>query len=235
MSLERRGVHVMWARIWTRFAVGTVVFAALLFGAAGTLEWLAAWLYLVLLFGDSLLMTVALARRDPALIEERMKPLIQRDQPLWDRILIAVLAVSWLCWIVLIGLDAVRFGWSSMPLWLQWIGGAGIVLALWIWYRTFLENTYATAVVRIQTERGHRVVSTGPYAVVRHPLYASALIFFVSTGLALGSWLGVAGAIWMSAILVVRTSLEDRELQRGLDGYSEYAGQVRYRLIPLVW
>ena len=112
-------------KVWIGFARGILISAVPLFGAAGTLRWPAAWAYLVLIFGPGLLITHDLAKRDPALLEERMKPVIQKDQPLWDRILIATLLALWLGWFVLMGLDA-RYGWSAMPVWLQIAAGACI-------------------------------------------------------------------------------------------------------------
>ena len=96
-------------------------------------------------------------------------------------------------------------------------------------------NPFLAAVVRIQTERGQRVISTGPYATVRHPLYAAVLIYLPANALLLGSWYGLAVSFVLSIGIVFRTAMEDRELQRGLEGYAEYAARVRYRLIPLVW
>jgi protein-S-isoprenylcysteine O-methyltransferase Ste14 len=101
--------------------------------------------------------------------------------------------------------------------------------------RVSRENTFLAAVVRIQTERGHRVISTGPYATVRHPLYAAMLIYFPANALLLGSWYGLAASFVLSGCLVLRTVMEDRELLRGLEGYPDYAARVRYRLIPFVW
>jgi protein-S-isoprenylcysteine O-methyltransferase Ste14 len=225
----------MGAKVWIAFARAALAFAVLLLGAAGTLQWPAAWAFMALLFGGSLVITRMLARHDPALLRERMKPPIQKDQPPWDRVLMLLLIPLWLAWLVLMGLDAVRFGWSAVPVWLQWIGAAGVALALWIWHRTFQVNTFASAAVRIQTEREHKVVSTGPYAIVRHPMYAGALIFFPSTALLLGSWWGLAAAFVLAGILAVRTVMEDRELHHRLDGYRPYAARVRYRLIPLIW
>src|SRR3984893_14177088 len=221
-------------KLWIGFARGILISALPLFGAAGTLRWPAAWAYLVLVFGPGLLITLELAKRDPALLEERMKPVIQKDQPLWDRILITTFLALWLGWVVLVGLD-VRFGWSAMPVWLQWIGAAGVLLTMWIWFLIFRENTFLAPVVKIQKERGHKVISSGPYATVRHPMYAAALVFFAATALLLGSWYGLAGALLLAAWLVVRTALEDRELKRGLAGYTDYAARVRYRLVPLIW
>ncbi len=210
-------------------------FSALLFGAAGTVRWPAAWAYLILFITGAFWITLWLARRDPALLAERLKSPLQKGQPFWDKIFILPMMIGWCAWLVLIGLDAVRFRWSVMPVWLQCAGAAMIVLLFWMIGRVFRENPFLTAVVRIQTERGHRVVSTGPYATVRHPLYASMLIYLPATALMLGSWAGLAASVVFFGGLVFRTAMEDRELQRGLTGYTEYAARVRYRLIPFIW
>jgi protein-S-isoprenylcysteine O-methyltransferase Ste14 len=210
-------------------------FSALLFGAAGTIRWPAAWAYLILFITGAFWLTLRLARRDPALLAERLKSPVQKGQPFWDKFFILLMTVAWCAWLVLMGLDVVRFRWSVMPLWLQCVGAAMIVLSFWMIGRAFRENPFLTAVVRIQTERGHTVVSTGPYAIVRHPLYASLLIYLPATALMLGSWAGLAGSVVFLGAFVFRTAMEDRELQRGLAGYTEYAARVRYRLIPFIW
>jgi protein-S-isoprenylcysteine O-methyltransferase Ste14 len=225
----------MRVKVWLTLALEALIFSALLFGAAGTIRWLAGWAYLILFFVGALWITLLLARHDPALLAERMKVPVQKGQPFWDRILILPMIIAWCAWLVLMGLDAVRFRWSVMPLWLQCAGGALIVLSFWMIARVYRENPFLTAVVKIQTERGHRVISTGPYAAVRHPLYAAMLIYLPANALLLGSWYGLAASFVLSGGLVFRTAMEDRELRRGLAGYTEYAAQVRYRLIPFVW
>ena len=225
----------MRVKVWLTLALEALIFSALLFGAAGTIRWLAGWAYLILFFVGALWITLLLARHDPALLAERMKVPVQKGQPFWDRILILPMIIAWCAWLVLMGLDAVRFRWSVMPLWLQCAGGALIVLSFWMIARVYRENPFLTAVVKIQTERGHRVISTGPYAAVRHPLYAAMLIYLPANALLLGSWHGLAASFVLSGGLVFRTAMEDRELRRGLAGYTEYAAQVRYRLIPFVW
>jgi len=147
----------------------------------------------------------------------------------------ATMAVLFVGWLVLIGFDAVRFGWSTVPMWLQAVGGAGIVVGMLICHRAFRENTFVVPVVRIQAERHHRVVSTGPYAVVRHPFYAGALVIFPSAALLLGSWWGLAATAVLSAGIVIRTAMEDRELHHKLDGYPDYAARIHYRLFPFIW
>lgn len=225
----------MQKKVWIALGIEALVFAALLFGAAGTLRWPEAWVFLVVFFGAALLLTMQLARRDPALLAERMKPPIQRGQPLWDRLLLMTVAILFVAWLPLMGLDAVRYRWSDVPGWLEVIGGAGVAAGMWICHLAFRENTYLAPVVRIQEERGHRVISTGPYAVVRHPMYAGAGILFSSTALMLGSWYGFAASLVMACLVAVRAVFEERELRRGLAGYAEYAARVRYRLIPGVW
>jgi protein-S-isoprenylcysteine O-methyltransferase Ste14 len=133
------------------------------------------------------------------------------------------------------GLDAVRFQWTVMPLWLASLGSALVAVSFWLIARVFLENTFLAPVVKIQSERGHRVVSSGPYAVVRHPLYAAALILIPSSALVLGSWCGLAFSLVLIAGLILRTLLEERELIVHLEGYSAYMQRVRYRLVPFVW
>jgi protein-S-isoprenylcysteine O-methyltransferase Ste14 len=212
-----------------------LIFAVLLFISAGTILWPAGCAFIILFFGGAAGITFVLARYDPALLRERMKSPIQRDQPLWDKIFLCLVIVLWLGWLILMGLDAGRFHWSVMPVGLQVAGGAIVALAFWICYRTFRENTYLAPVVRIQKERGHKVVSTGPYAVVRHPLYSAVLIMLPSIALMLGSWYGLTGSFLIGGAILFRTVMEDQKLMRELEGYAEYAARVRYRLVPFIW
>lgn len=211
------------------------VFGLLLFGSAGTLEWGAAWAWMLLMFGGGGAVTVLLARRDPALLAERMRAPMQPDQPLWDKVFLVVMGVLWCAWLVLMGLDAVRLRWSAMPLWLASVGSALVAVSFWLVARVFLENTFLAPVVKIQKARGHRVISSGPYAVVRHPLYAAAGIMIPASALVLGSWWGLAFSVLLLAGLVWRTVMEERELVAHLDGYADYVRRVRYRLVPFVW
>ena len=225
----------MGAKVWAAFAAMFAVMATVLFGAAGTVRWFAGWVLLILFFGEALRVTIMLARRDPALLAERMKLPLQKSQPLWDKIFLLTLEAAWIGWLVLMGLDAVRFGWSAMPRWLSWLGVAGFIGAYEIIDRVMRENTFLAPVVKIQKERGQRVISTGPYAIVRHPMYAGALLLIPSIPLILGSWYGLAASMLFVAGLVFRTLMEERELRRGLEGYKEYTHRVRYRLVPYLW
>jgi protein-S-isoprenylcysteine O-methyltransferase Ste14 len=215
--------------------VEAAVFVALLFGAAGTLEWGAGWAWMFLMFAGGGVVTVLIAQRDPALLAERMHSPMQPDQPLWDKLFLVAMGALWCAWLVLMGLDAVRFRWSVMPLWLASVGAALVAISFWLVARVFLANTFLAPVVKIQKERGHRVISSGPYAIVRHPLYAAACIMIPASALVLGSWWGLAFSVLLLAGIVWRTVMEERELVAHLEGYAQYAQRVRYRLVPFVW
>jgi protein-S-isoprenylcysteine O-methyltransferase Ste14 len=223
------------SKLIVKTVVWTALQAAVLFGAAGTVRWPAGWVFLAEMTGLGLVLTLWLAHHDPALLAERMSAGFQATQKTWDKVFMASLLVFWTAWYVLMALDAVRFRWSQVPVWLQAVGALLIALSMWGFYLTFRENSYAAPVVKIQTERGHRVVSTGPYAYVRHPMYAGALLLFIGIPLLLGSWYGLAGALVVTALLMARTVMEERTLADELAGYRDYAARVRWRLVPGVW
>jgi protein-S-isoprenylcysteine O-methyltransferase Ste14 len=211
------------------------VFAALLFVSAGTLLWLAGWAFMALFFAFALAIVLWLVREDPELLAERMSSPIQRGQPLWDKVFVAAVLLLFVAWLILMPLDTVRFGWSEVPSWLQILGALGVVLSFYIMFLTFRENAYLALVVKLQEERGQRVVSTGPYRYVRHPMYAGMFLFFPGSALLLGSWWGLLLSAVVLGLLVWRIPLEERMLENGLAGYDEYERNVRYRLLPHVW
>jgi protein-S-isoprenylcysteine O-methyltransferase Ste14 len=212
-----------------------LVIIGLLFIPAGTVSWVAGWVYIALLCGITLLVVPMLARNDPELLEERTSSPIQRNPPLWDKVFLSVFLLLFAAWFILMPLDVVRFGWSDVPIWLQVLGALGIMLSFYGWYLTYRENAYLYPVVKLQEERGQRVVTTGPYRCVRHPMYACSLLLFPSTALLLGSWLGLLFSLVLIAMIILRTALEDRSLRSGLTGYAQYAETMKYRLIPRVW
>ncbi|AZO75053.1 MAG: isoprenylcysteine carboxylmethyltransferase family protein [Mesorhizobium sp.] len=210
------------------------IMGVLLFVSAGTLHWTGAWVYIVVMVGLSLTMGVALARRDPGLMNERLRPPIQKTQTAADKILLSILLLGIFGWLALMGLDF-RFGWSPVSLWAQVIGALILLVGIWICYLTMLENSFAAPVVKIQDERGQKVITTGPYSYVRHPMYAGAILYFAGTALLLGSWLGLVLVPVFILLLAIRTFIEEKTLRTGLQGYDDYAANVRYRLIPMVW
>ncbi|HYW89185.1 MAG TPA: isoprenylcysteine carboxylmethyltransferase family protein [Chloroflexota bacterium] len=212
-----------------------LVFAAVLFTAAGTTAWPAGWAFLLLFFGFVVGLTVWLLRYNPSLLTERMTGIGKSDQKTWDKVFFVLLNVLFITWLVVMPLDAVRFNWSNVPAALQIVGALALVLSFYFFYRTFKENAYLSPAVRIQSDRGQHVVTTGPYHYVRHPMYAAATIFLVSTSLLLGSWLGVLAALALILAIAFRATREEQTLSQELPGYADYMAQVRYRLVPHVW
>jgi len=212
-----------------------VVFALILFLAAGTIFWPAGWAFLVLFFGFTIALSRWLLRHNPGLLTERMTGIGKRDQKSWDKVFFAVANVLFLAWLVVMPLDAVRFHWSQMPPWLQVLGAVLLLCSFYLFFLTFRENAYLSPAVRVQAERGQTVVSTGPYHYVRHPMYATAIIFLVGTTLLLGSWYGLILGLILVVAIAVRAVQEERTLRAELPGYDAYMAQVNYRLIPYVW
>lgn len=207
-----------------------------LFIPAGRLDWLAAWVYIIVQTLTLVISRIVVWRVHPDLLAERSRAFDRRNEKQWDRPLVMLVAlVGPLAMAVVAGLD-MRFGWSrGFSLLAQAIAllvmVAGYALGSW----AMAVNRFYSATVRIQTDRGHRVVSSGPYAVVRHPSYIGGAIAYLALPAFLGSWWALIPAALTTAVLILRTALEDRTLLAELHGYAEYAKQVRYRLVPGVW
>jgi protein-S-isoprenylcysteine O-methyltransferase Ste14 len=204
-----------------------------LFWSAGRLDWLPAWGLVVLTFAWTAATLVVTLRAHPALLAERIGP--RKGAKAWDTAIMSVLGLLMLARLILAGLDQ-RFGWiGDVPALVQGLAFAGVALgyALVIWATR--TNAFFSQIVRIQTERGHGVVTDGPYRWVRHPAYAGAILTEIAIPLLLDSWwvltLGVLGAL----LIVLRTALEDRMLLQELPGYVDYARSVRFRLAPGIW
>jgi protein-S-isoprenylcysteine O-methyltransferase Ste14 len=222
-------------RLCVRMVLGWAVFAAMLLVPAGTWRWTEAWLFLAVYVVWGVPVVVWLKRNNPELLKERMKGPFQRAQKGWDRAILLAFILPTIGLYVLPGLDAVRFGWSRVPVAVNVLGFLGMLPALGLIFLTMRENTFLSPSVRIQSERGHTVVTTGPYSVVRHPMYVGVTLLLLCTPLALGSLWALIPAALLLGLLVMRTVLEDRTLQAELPGYSEYAQKVRCKLLPGVW
>lgn len=224
----------MIARLLLQNTIFVVGMGALLFASAGTLHWPSAW---VLLVTSALLGPLCgwwLYRIDPALLAERLRPVLQRDQPAADKMFMTVFVVAMLAWLVAMGIDR-RLQSSDMPAALQALGFVLFLLCTLFTMWVFRENSFAAPVVKLQAERAQHVISTGPYAHVRHPMYSGMILFFTGLPLLLGSWWGLALVPLFLVLIAVRIAIEERTLREGLPGYAEYAARVRYRLIPGVW
>jgi protein-S-isoprenylcysteine O-methyltransferase Ste14 len=226
--LERSGVN----RI-IQVLISVLLMGLMLFLSAGRLDWPAAWIFL----GSYLLMVLTVgvwvARKHPGVMNERGK--IARNAKAWDKVLMTIYTVMLFVMLGVAGLDAGRFGWSTMPLVVQVAGYAGFMLSTIVTFWAMASNPFLSTIVRIQDDRGQYVVTTGPYRYVRHPMYAMMFLMWPGTALLLGSWWALLPAMVIVVVFVIRTALEDKTLQAGLPGYTEYAQHTRYRLVPGVW
>ena len=217
-----------------RLVAGSVAFAALLFVTAGTTAWPAAWAYLATVTAVMVVYALIIVRLHPELIEERRHP--PADAKPWDKPFIVIVGmVGPVVLLLLAGLDY-RFRWSApAPPWAQATGllavAGGGMLTNW----AVAANRFFSAVVRIQRDRGHAVVDSGPYRYVRHPGYAGSIVYMIGMTFALGSSVALAAAAVLCLVLAMRAALEDRTLRNELDGYAEYTRRVRFRLLPGVW
>ena len=210
----------------------TLFYAILLFGAAGTLDWPAGWLFLALYAGQMLLTDVRLAQLDPELAQERRMPGKATSPPPWDRRFLMLSALLGPLWMILMGFDAVRFSWSRLPVALAVPGAVLMLLGAWISYAGLRANRFASLIVRLQPDRGQHVVDTGPYARVRHPIYAGAFLTALGAPLVLGSAWGLIGSGLLILLTARRAVLEERFLADQLPGYRAYAARVRWRVVP---
>lgn len=222
-------------RLIKQTIIWLLALGAMLFGSAGTLDWPEAWVLLIGGGALGLASAVLIIRQDPQLMRERMRGPIQSQQKPWDKALLTVVMVLCIAMFIVAGLDAVRYRISHMPVWLEVLGAAGIALGIYMFHVVMRTNSYATAVVRVQDERGHQVISTGPYAFVRHPMYSGAILYFLGIALLLGSWYAAGIAVLLIALFCLRAVWEEQTLIDELPGYAAYAERVRYRLIPGVW
>jgi protein-S-isoprenylcysteine O-methyltransferase Ste14 len=229
------GFLLMAPRLFAQTAIWLAITGALLFVPAGTIYWPEAWVFLAELGVIGLASAFSIAKHDPELMRERMRAPLQRGQKNWDKVLMSVFFLLWWAQQVAAGLDAVRYQASHVPLALKIAGALGVAVSLAIFHIVLRENTYAAPVVKIQTERAHKVIDTGPYALVRHPMYAGAVLYFLCAPLLLGSWYGLAIGFIIVALLGYRAVLEEETLKAELAGYSAYAARVPYRLVPGVW
>ena len=224
------------AKIVVANALTWGIFAAILFGVAGTVVWWRGWALVAFFVGSSLAASFGLLRADPALLAERFKPPIQRAQPLADKIVLSALLAVFVAGVVLAPLDVFRLHLLPMvPPTLAWAGGALVLLGYWITYDAMCQNAFAAPVVKLQAERGQSVVDAGLYGAIRHPMYAGGTLYFLGMMLWLQSTAGVALTAAFLAVCVARIFEEERYLRRELPGYDAYAARVRYRLIPYVW
>ena len=213
-----------------------LVFPVLLLVLSGDATWPEGWIFSIWFLVLCYATILYIYRKDPALLEERYRKPGTGNQETWDRYVVYGLVIGFIVWIVIMPLDARRFGWSPLfPLLLKVVGGAGLAGSFFLFFRSYTDNTFLSPLVRIQEERKQRVVSTGVYGVVRHPMYLGAILMFFGAPLLLGSSWGVIAGLALALLLMARIVMEERMLARELEGYREYMKKVRYRLFPFLW
>ena len=216
------------AKIWLSLIVRMTMFAIALLWPAGTWQWWEAWILIGLWAAFAVATIVFLIRNDPALLAERMKSSpVQKGQKRWDKVLMLLMIIVGIGLYIIPGFDVVRYEWSEpLPLWLEILAMVlhvpGFVFIVWVMH----ENTYLSRVVKIDEERGQQVITTGPYALVRHPMYSAVIVLVFAVPMALGSRFGLIPAALMAVLMIVRTVFEDRTLHTELTGYP---------LMPGVW
>jgi protein-S-isoprenylcysteine O-methyltransferase Ste14 len=223
-------------KLFWRITVYVAGLAAMFFVPARTLAWPRAWVYLIGIYVVMVVTVIRLDRTNRDILVERSKPLRQKGQSISDRIILPAFLVSYYTLMILIPQDVFHMHLLPKPPWI--VSSLGILIYLVGWriaYLTIQTNPFAACVVRLQEERGHRVIDTGVYRVVRHPMYAGAILILVGLPLWLESYAAAILEIIPIGLLAVRCVLEEKFLCRNLDGYADYMQRVRFRMIPHIW
>ena len=210
----------------------TVILGLLLFAPAGTLDFWQAWVYLFIFSGSSLAITLFLMKRDMELLKRRLKGGAAAEKEGSQKIIQTFARFIFIAVLLVPGFDH-RFNWSRVPVFLVIAGEIFVALGFFIVFLVFRENSYTSAIIEIAENQ--KVVSTGPYAVVRHPMYSGALLMLLSTPLALGSFWDFPFVILIFIVIVWRLLDEEKFLSKNLSGYTAYCKKTRFRLIPMIW
>lgn len=220
------------AQAWLSLIVLAVVMGLLLFVPAWTIHYWQAWVYLSIFMGASLFTTLYLMKKDPALLDRRMRGGPTAEKRRTQKLIMLCTSIGFIALLVVPALDH-RFGWSAMPFSVVIVGDVLVAIGFYFIFRVYKENTFTSATIEVAEDQ--KVISTGPYAIVRHPMYASALLYLVGTPLALGSFWGLLALAAMMPFLIWRLYDEESFLEGNLSGYREYQKKVRYRLLPHIW
>jgi protein-S-isoprenylcysteine O-methyltransferase Ste14 len=214
--------------MWLQVVMISVVIGLALFLAAGTISYWQAWVYLGIGAVSSVLLTLSIMK-DPILLENRTKAGPTAEKRTIQKIIVLCAGIPAIAAFIVPAIDR-RFGWSSVPPWLSIAADLLILIAMWMVYRVFKENSFGSTTVEIANDQ--KVISTGPYAIVRNPMYASAAVYFIGMSLALGSYWGLIASVLTILGLVWRLFDEEKFLAQNLPGYTEYCAKVRWHLIP---
>ncbi|HYR87348.1 MAG TPA: isoprenylcysteine carboxylmethyltransferase family protein [Terriglobia bacterium] len=213
--------------------VSVVLLGALIFIPAGRLDYTPGWICLIVLVIGFSAIAAHVAKHTPSLIQRRMK--VGAGTPAWDRVFVYILEFLFVSILVVGGLDAGRYHWTSLPLWLQAAGLILMIAGMLVLGWAMGQNPHFESTVRIQADQKHRVIKSGPYRIVRHPGYVAAILLMIGMALVLDSAWALLPAFLAVVDLVARTGAEDRFLQNNLEGYRDFAKRTRYRLVPGIW
>lgn len=209
-----------------------VILALVLFISAGNINYWQAWAFLIVFFISTLLITLYLMKNDPKLLERRVNGGPAAEQEGSQKVIQTLASLAFIAVLVSPSLDH-RFGWSSVPAYISIAGEILIALGFYFVFLVFKENTYTSAIIEVS--EGQTLISTGPYALVRHPMYSGALILLLGVPLALGSYWGLLTIVPFTFVLALRLLDEEKFLLKNLAGYAEYKQKVKYRLAPFIW
>ena len=213
----------------SKFIAGLILMGLVLFLPAGTWNYLNAWLFLGLLFIPMLILGVVLFMKAPELLEKRLQ---SKEKESTQKGVVAVSGLMFIGSFVLAGLDF-RFGWTNVPVWVVATAAIVLLASYGMYGEVMRENAYLSRTVEVQENQ--KVIDTGLYGVIRHPMYTATIFLFLAIPLFLGSWIAFAVMLLYPAAIIARIGNEEKVLEEGLQGYTEYKKKVKYRLVPFVW
>jgi protein-S-isoprenylcysteine O-methyltransferase Ste14 len=232
MSVANISTSKLKQRITLGFLELIIMLSLFLFVPAGSLNFWQGWIYSIIIFVSSAASTFYLWKKDPALLKRRLEIGVVEEKEKTQKIIQGFAFIGFALILFIPALDH-RFGWSNVPLSIVILGDILVAVGFYLVFLVYKENTFASATIEITA--GQKVITTGPYSMVRHPMYLGALIMLFGTPLALGSWLGLITLIPYVLVIVLRLLDEEKFLSKNLPGYNEYCKKIRYRLIPLLW
>lgn len=216
-------------QVFIRYILSLIFVSVILFLPAGSLKFWNAWLFLSALFIPMLFVLIYLIIKDPELLKKRIKT---KEKEKTQKIYLVLSMITIIVTFIVPGLDF-KYHWSQLPDWLVVVATVIMILGYYMFFMVMKQNSYASRVIEIQ--KGQKVIDSGLYSIVRHPMYLAATILFCSVPIILGSLYGTIPVIFIPFLLIIRIQNEEKVLKENLKGYSEYMKKVRYKLIPLIW
>lgn len=225
-------MHNLLGRTIAGFIFLICLLGLLLFGIAWTLNFWQAWIYLIIFASSSAIITIYLWKKDTKLLERRVNAGPAAEKEIYQKFIQSLASIAFIGIFILAALDH-RFFWSHISIYSVIVGDILVIFGFFIVYLVFKENTYTAATIEIA--KSQKVISTGPYSVVRHPMYSGAFILLLGTPLALGTWWAFIACVVIIFVIILRLLDEEKFLTKNLKGYKKYSEKVKYHLVPFVW